>query len=136
MTGKHPPPPQADTSGHLDDILLASPDRLNALVDDLVRAGSVVSPKSSTVPSMSVVWLGKEIDGADYSMCQAPTYVAGMMACCGCTNNKLRSLVGKIIWASSIGEGVAAFPPRTNCLDRMGASILPAHTPEGPVLPL
>ena len=98
---------------YLDDILLLSTDRhtlewdTGKLVSDLVSAGWVVSPKSVTVPTTSLTWLGKELNGVDLSIQQSPVYLAQMvvmwlrLASTGYYVKRARRSVGKVLWASS-----------------------------------
>ena len=98
---------------YLDDVLLISTNPLclrleaNQLATDLSKAGWKVSPKSDLEPKTSVTWLGKTIDGATFSMAQAPTYLAQVikgwvkLACRTYTEKRARRLVGKILWAAT-----------------------------------
>ena len=98
---------------YLDDVLLISTNPLclsleaNQLATDLSKAGWKVSPKSDLEPKTSVTWLGKTIDGANFSMAQAPTYLAQVikgwvkLACRTYTEKRARRLVGKILWAAT-----------------------------------
>ena len=98
---------------YLDDVLLISTNprclrlEANQLAEDLSTAGWKVSPKSDLEPKTSVTWLGKTIDGATFSMAQAPTYLAQVikgwvkLACRTYTEKRARRLVGKILWAAT-----------------------------------
>ena len=71
---------------YLDDILLVSTERkvlewdTSQLVTDLIQAGWIVSPKFVTVPSTSLTWLGKVLDGTRLTIKQSPAYLAEMTA--------------------------------------------------------
>ena len=67
---------------YFDDILLVSTDKqllawdTDQLVRDMVQAGWMVSPKSITVPTSSLTWLGKVLDGTRLTIQQSPAYLA------------------------------------------------------------
>ena len=106
---------------HLDDVMLASvfPAVLRSdtatLARDLMQGGWVVSPKSVLEPDACITWLGKKIDGSDFSMQQTHTYLAQTLkgwlklACYSCTEKQLRRVIGKVIWVSAPGRQALPF---------------------------
>ena len=94
-------PGQVTLIQYLDDVLLASVSQRCCgvtlrLARDLVQGGWVVSPKSALEPDTCVTWLGKKIDGSEFSMQQTHTYLAQTLkgwlklACCSYTEKRLR----------------------------------------------
>ena len=99
------------TLQYLDDILLFSTDRealhsfTSLMVRSLSSAGWILSQKSSTTPSPTIQWMGKDLDGSRCTISNSGSYAASMvvqwllLATSGCSATRLRRLLGKLNWA-------------------------------------
>ena len=74
-----------------------------------------MSPKSVLEPISCIAWLGKKIDGRDFSMQQTHTYIAQTLkgwlhlACCTYIEEHLRRVIGKTLWAATPGRQALPF---------------------------
>ena len=103
-----------------------------------VQSTAIASVTAHNASDTCITWLGKKIDGSDFSMQQTHTYLAHTLkgwlklACCSYTKKRWCRVIGKIIWASTPGRQALPFlqgpmawsiwaphvlltPPRTSC---------------------
>jgi hypothetical protein len=106
---------------YMDDILLSSfsaTDLLVAtrtLVQSLQSDGWILSPKSVTIPTQAIQWMGKSLDGTNHSIANLPAMLASLvrlwlrLATLGYSQRTLRRLIGKLIWATRPGRAASPF---------------------------
>ena len=49
------------------------------LAQSLERAGWIVSPKSNLTPTPEIQWMGKRINGQNYTISPEPEYMASLL---------------------------------------------------------
>ena len=94
---------------YLDDVLMFSTDRgqlqkdSQDLAQSLERAPWIASPKSELTPTPEIQWMGKRINGTDYTISPEAEYMAsllvGLVALLtkGYRQQRLRRLLGRVL---------------------------------------
>ena len=101
---------------YFDDILIAgdSPEMVEQVTlrlrGILMADGWRISTKSVTTADTHIQWMGKDLDGRNWTVTSSAEYTAGMvalwisLATCGYSQKPLRRLLGKIAWADRPGR--------------------------------
>ena len=114
-------PRQVKAIQYLDDVLMFSTDRgllqqdSHGPAQSVERAGWIVSPKSELTPTPEIQWMGKRINGTDYTISPEPEYMASLLVVLvalltkGYHQQRLQRRPGRILWASRPGNTTMPF---------------------------